>query len=307
LKVLAYFDIFSYPLTRDEIIVFLDAAYAPNQIEESFQFLVNEKIIFSLGEYYSLSDNISLAQRRKKGNELAIKQICIAKRLAAFLSRFPYVRGVAVSGSLSKNYADERSDIDFFIITKTNRLWIARTFMHLFKKLTYLAGKQHWFCMNYYLDETALEIQEKNIYTATEVITALQLYGEETLCNFIKANEWVFDFYPLYFSGSNKPEKIRKGVFKTILEFLFDNKTGEQLDTWLMKVTAKRWNRKKELLRKNKKGLLMGMDAGKHFSRAHPGSFQQQVLCRYNNNLSGIFQKLEGVSSKTATRSYAVK
>lgn len=307
LKVLAYFDVFSYPLTRDEITVLLDMSYTPGEIEKSFQFLIDEEIVFPLGEYFSLTNDLSLAQRRKRGNELAAKQIRIAKSLAAFLSRFPYIRGVAVSGSLSKNYADERSDIDFFIITKANRLWIARTFMHLFKKMTYLAGKQHWFCMNYYIDEVALEIREKNIYTATEIITVLKLYGQTAFANFTKVNEWAFDFYPVYFSDSDDPKKIRKGFIKTILEFLLDSKVGDRLDTFFMKTTVKRWRRKTESFKKNKKGILLGMDAGKHFSRAHPGNFQQQVLNRYNNNLSRVFQRLEAVASTTTIRSYAGK
>lgn len=300
LKALIYFDIFNYPLTRREIILFMDEIFRPNQIEESFQFLVDEKMIFPIGEYYSLSCDISLAQRRKKGNEKAAKQINIAKKIARLLSRFPYVRAVAVSGSLSKNFADDHSDIDFFIITKANRLWIARTLMHFFKKLTYVIGKQHWFCMNYYVDETALEIQEKNIYTATEVITVLQLYGEEVFKNFGKSNEWAFGYYPAYSSDFGKPKKIKNGIIKSTLEFLFNNRMGDRLDSLLMKITATRWKRKTESFKKNKKGLLLAMDAGKHFSKANPSNFQRQVLQRYRDNLHRTLQKLDSISSARA-------
>lgn len=300
LKALAYFDIFDYPLTREEIILFMDAKYCTNQIEESFQFLLEEKIVFHLEEYYSLRNDASVAQRRKKGNAKASAQIRIAKRLAYFLSGFPYVRGIAVSGSLSKNYADERSDIDFFIITKANRLWIARTFMHCLKKFSYLVGKQNWLCMNYFLDETELEIREKNIYTATEVITVLPFYGEAAFRNFTKKNKWAFDFYPAYTLGYDKPIKTRKSLFKSIVEFFFDNRLGEWLDNLLMRITIKRWKRKSELMQKNRKGLVMGMDGSKHFSKANPASFQQQVLCQFQDNLHRVLQKLEETSSAKA-------
>jgi predicted nucleotidyltransferase len=52
---------------------------------------------------------------------LAVKHIKKAKAVAKFLSWFPYIRGIAISGSLSKNFADENSDLDFFIITAANR------------------------------------------------------------------------------------------------------------------------------------------------------------------------------------------
>ena len=88
------------------------------------------------------------------------------------LFQFPFVRGVFISGSLSKRCAAEKEDVDYFIVTSANRLWIARTIMHLYKKLTYLRGRQDRYCMNYFIDEEALEIKEKNIFTAVEMITA---------------------------------------------------------------------------------------------------------------------------------------
>src|SRR6202022_4223033 len=91
-----------------------------------------------------------------------------------------------------------RSDIDFFIITKANRLWIARTLMHLFKKLTFLTGHQGWYCMNYYVDEEALQIEEKNIFTATELITLLPVCGNGTMEEFFRANNWASSYFPNY-------------------------------------------------------------------------------------------------------------
>jgi hypothetical protein len=65
-----------------------------------------------------------------------------------------------------------------FITTAKNRLWIARTLMHGLKKLTFLFNKQHYFCMNYYVDEVQqLQIREKNIYTAIEVATLMPSTG----------------------------------------------------------------------------------------------------------------------------------
>ena len=140
--------------------------YNPCEVNINLASLIEEGIIFKCEDFYSLQNNFLLAQRRVAGYEAAVKQLCIARQVAKFLSRFPFVRSIAVSGSLSKYYADKDTDIDFFIITASNRLWIARTCMHILKKLSFLFGRQHYLCMNYYIDEKALEIQEKNIFTA---------------------------------------------------------------------------------------------------------------------------------------------
>ena len=72
---------------------------------------------------------------------------------------------------------------------------MARTIMHLFKKFTFLAGRQHWFCMNYYVDEDGLEIKEKNIYTAVELVTVMPMRGDTIFKDLISANKWTQRFF----------------------------------------------------------------------------------------------------------------
>ena len=271
----------------------MDATYSEREIEEAFRFLEHEKLIFFLDGYFALYNNNILVQRRKKGNEKAVGQLRIAAKVANLLSRFPYVRGVAVSGSLSKNFADEESDIDFFIITAKDRLWLARTLMHLFKKLTYLVGKQHWFCMNYYVDEAGLEIKEKNIYTAVEVVTALPLRGDVIFQDLIAANEWTKTFFSARVTEINTSKKIRKGLLKPLAENIFNNKFGNWLNDRLMEITIRRWAKKTENKRKNRRGILMGMDAGKHYSKPEPKYFQEKVLYQFHLKMEQLMHKLE--------------
>src|SRR5688572_16924359 len=156
LKVLAYFDLFNYPLLKEEVHFFLDHAVRKEAVDGAIDQLCIAGCIYQHGDFISLSTDGSLVTRRLKGNNHARTLLDTAYKVSSLLYRFPFVRGIGISGSLSKNFADDKADIDFFIITSANRLWIARTLMHLFKKLSYLAGRQHWFCMNYYVDEESL-------------------------------------------------------------------------------------------------------------------------------------------------------
>ena len=114
LKVIAYFDVFTYPVKKEEIISFLDATYPGNEIDEAIELLLEKEIIFKSGDFYSLQQDPVWIKRRKAGNEKATAQLRIAAKVATLLSRFPFVRGVAVSGSLSKHFAGDNADIDFF-------------------------------------------------------------------------------------------------------------------------------------------------------------------------------------------------
>ena len=59
-----------------------------------------------------------------------------ALKTSNFIAKFPYIECVSLSGALSKGYYDDDDgDFDFFIITKPNRLWIARTLLILYKKI----------------------------------------------------------------------------------------------------------------------------------------------------------------------------
>jgi hypothetical protein len=293
LATLTYFNMFDYPLRKSEIFIFLGHCDDFHEFELALNNLINESAIFKIGDFYSLYNNYALAARRYKGNGKATLMLKKAEQAANIISAFPFVKGVAVSGSLSKYFADDNTDIDFFIITSANRLWIARTFLHIFKKITYLFNMQDLFCMNYFVDEAELCILEKNIYTATEIATILPLRGPKIFDIFFKVNNWTRTYFPNKYMYIPPAYKIRSTWFKYIAEKTFDNRFGNSLDNFLMNLTAKSWNTKTRTNKKNSKGMLMSMHTGKHFSKPNPDIFQKRLLQRYENHLAEIFKRYE--------------
>ena len=278
IKVLAYFDIFNYPLTKEEIYFFLGQKSHPDDVDPVLNRLAGSKRIFKLGNFYSLQNDMALRERRTAGNNKAAALIETAYKVGSFLYQFPYVRGIGISGSLSKNFADHNTDIDFFIITRSNRLWIARTFMHLFKKFTFITGHQHWYCMNYYIDEEALRIDEQNIFTATELITLLPVCGNGTMDKFFEQNNWTTIYFPNQPATRHSVYASRSSWFKKATEFVLNNRLGNALDNYLMRITSKRWLLKEEQQRLNASGIRMGLHNDKHYSKPNPVYFQKKVL-----------------------------
>jgi len=281
LATLTYFDIFKYPITQTEIFLFLQKTYSLEEFTEAIRELLSDGAIFKFDDFYTLQNDYDLILRRRKGNLMAKKIMETAEKVASLLSAFPFVRGVAISGSLSKNYADESSDIDLFIITKKNRLWLARTFLHLFKKCTYLFKKQHLFCMNYFIDEAGLQIKEKNIYTATEVATLLPLRGIESFIEFYRNNDWCKEYLPNHTMRISYNQEMKRPIVKRIIEFCFDNSVGTAIDDLFMNITARRWKKKTQAQKRNAKGNIMGMDANKHYAKPDPVNFQEKFMDIY--------------------------
>jgi hypothetical protein len=295
LKILAYFEYFDYPLNKEDICSFLPQHYPHTDIEEILNLLSEDKIIFRIEEFYSLQNQTAHVEKRRRGNKRALQQLEIAKKVAAILSHFPFVESIAVSGSLSKYYADEKADIDFFIITTANRLWIARTCLHLLKKLSYIVGKQSWFCMNYFVDETGMEIKEKNIFTAMEIVTLLSMQGATQFKNFIEMNSWTNNFFPPRINSRYSITEIKRGFARKFFEKIFNSRLGDFTDKWLMNLTAKRWQNKARNKKLNDHGARIGMMVNPHFSKPDPKNFQAKVVQRYEWRVNQLLASEEMV------------
>lgn len=291
LSTLAYFDLFSYPLNRGEIYLFLPVKCDINGFNYALNRLVNEQHIYRFEKFYSLRNDHYLIERRNKGNKHAAELMVTARKVCSLLARFPYVRGIGISGSLSKNFADETADIDLFIITAKNRLWVARTFMHAFKKLTYLFNRQHYFCMNYYIDEQNLEIPEKNIYTATEVVTLIPLQGDVQFVDFFAANAWSRLFLPNNVMRISRAKPEPKTWLKVGMENMLNNKLGDWLDDRLWQVTSGRWDKKTASKKRNIKGQVMAMETGKHFAKPDPEDFQNKLMNKYRLRVATVIKE----------------
>jgi hypothetical protein len=286
LKVIAYFDLFNYPLSLEDILYFLDTEAEEYPVRRELDALIEEGCLFRTGTFYSVQDDPALADKRTNSRRRADAMLPIAERGARLLYQFPFVRGVFISGSLSKRCAEVKEDVDYFIVTSANRLWIARSLMHLFKKLTYLRGHQHRYCMNYYVDEEALEIREKNIFTATELITLIAASGNGGVSSFFKANEWTTRFYPQYHHRNRESLGTpRSSLLKRTCEQLLNNRIGDRLDNYLRKLTATRWKKKEDRGDLTMRGHKMSLQCDKHFARPNPEIFQQMLLTTYQRKI----------------------
>ncbi len=276
-QTLLYFDIFSYPLTAQELLY---CSKLPDlgldEVHHAIGGMVAKGYLHREEKYYYLGNDPEKVKRRKKGNEEAKRRIPQAFRVSRFIGKFPFVRAVMLSGSLSKNYMEEDSDIDYFIVTKPRRLWICRTILILYKKIILLNSCQN-FCVNYFIDENHLEIEDKNTFTATEVIFLLPSYNYQLYKEFRKKNSWVYEYYPNHGLRNDYPcsDKNNSWLRKS-LEWTLNSRLGECMDTWCMKKTMKRWKTKFSDF--DEESFEVALRSRKYVSKHHPRRFQNLVI-----------------------------
>lgn len=278
IKTLMYFDIFNYPLNRQEIFEYcFEPIEDINDLDDLLTTLVSRGMLYQHGEFYSIKDDPELVTRRLKGNEEAQKKIKLARRISKLIYSFPFVRGVMLSGSISKNYMDEGSDIDYFIVTAPGRLWVSRMLMVMFKRIFFF-NSHKFFCVNYFVDYDHLEIEEKNRFTAIETVTLMPTVGTTLYTYFRYANEWSKTYFP-NFPSRNKSEiqNPGSGPIKCLSEFLLKGWLGEALDKYFMKLTLRRWNDKfKGTL--EEKDFEIAFKTRRHTSKNHPKFYQKRLL-----------------------------
>lgn len=284
LKTILYFSIFRYPLNIDEIHSYTNHSDLSETKGELSQ-LIERKILINIDGFYVYGNDLESVTKRLKGNIQAKKAMIIAKQRAKFISKFPFVKAVGISGSLSKGYYDNESDIDFFVITKDSKLWICRTFLMLYKKL-FLLNSRKYFCINYFISESQLEIQEKNRFTATELKTLIPLEGKTIFEDFYQNNNWINDYFSNFQPNTDSVNFTEKTNFTAFLEFLMNNKIGNGIDSLFKKLTLKKWNSKFHYLNEN--DFKIALKSTKNISKHHPSNFQKKVITALNEKVEEV-------------------
>ncbi len=286
LNVLIYYEMFQYPLTKEEL--FERSKLSMEEVERGVKELLAAQKIFQFGAFYSLKNNPSIEENRIKRNQLAQKAIPKARFIAKIVANFPFIRGLFLSGSISKDCMDENSDIDFFIVAAPNRLWIARLACILFKKI-FLLNSTKFFCFNYIIDSEHLKFEDHSLFIATEISTLIPVYGEKYCTAIRNENGWIIDFFP------NFPKKKMLEVYKNqtvvqkLTESFFNNSFGDWLDNWLLNKTVK-INKKRHdpKLFENPRYYL---NFQKHVAKSHTTDNYPTILKVYRERIQEYTQK----------------
>jgi predicted nucleotidyltransferase len=277
IKTMLYFDIFQYPLTVEEISRFSKLNCTPVEIQAALDAMIRQGILFRHQQYYSMHESATTIERRKKGNAEAQRKMRVARWMAGLISRFPFVRAVLLSGSISKGYMDASSDIDFFVITKPGKVWTTRLLLALFKRL-FLFNSKKYFCPNYLIDSDHLQIEERNLFTATELATLIPLHGFHYYHQLLKQNGWIGNYFSQIESRyGNHKESARFVLFKPVIEKLLSNGLGQWVETTAHRLILQRWE-KLYRHRLPADDFAIAFKSRSYVSKSHPEFYQRQVL-----------------------------
>jgi len=153
--------------------------------------------------YLFTSHNQSLSSRFER-EQVSAAKLESAASFASLLTRLvPFIRTIAVTGSVAYGSAEKWDDVDLFVITERNRLWISTFLMllqiRLYKGLGLRAAHLLPFCLSYLHDEESFSNESRRSRTnplfARELLKAKPIAGAEKYRRILEENKWVGEFY----------------------------------------------------------------------------------------------------------------
>ena len=232
---LAYADVFDYPLTVPEVYRYLTST--TGTMEEVTRALSDESLFSQTGEYCTLRGREAIVETRKRRARAAARLWRKAIYYGRIIASLPFVKMVAITGSLAMNNTDEGKDIDYMIVTAPNHLWTCRALSLLVARIAKLEAVS--LCPNYLVTTNALKLKERSLYVAHELAQMIPLSGMEIYKEIRQRNDWVNDYLPHASETPDLPEGTESvktySTVQRILERLLRLPFGQWLEKWEMK------------------------------------------------------------------------
>ncbi|MBN2096076.1 hypothetical protein JW752_01615 [Candidatus Peregrinibacteria bacterium] len=259
LQTIAFFDLFDFPLTAEEIKEYLYKYDKAVHIKEIKGTLEEMEEVEKIHDYYVLKGRGKLVDVRKTRKFIAEKFWGRTRQYGQYMVRVPFVRMVAVCNNLAYDNPTELSDIDLFIVIEKGRMWLARFIITLI--LQFHGVRRHGdkiagrFCLSFFvapekMDMEPLLLKPDDPYMAYWTRLLTPIYGKKAYQQFIEDNQWLSEKYGLKFPDINE----KKFSFQTtsrgkrFWEWVFKGWFGNLIEALLKKTFKKRTLKKAQKL-----------------------------------------------------------
>lgn len=230
LAALAYSDIFDHPLTMDELHKFLVVPAAKDEIATCISNLTS---VHNKDGYYFLADRPEVVEIRKAREVNSRKAFKRAMLYGRILGSLPFIRMVALTGSLAMLNLSKNRDMDFMLVAKPGHVWTARAFALAFGRLARLFGDV--ICPNVIVSERKLAWEARNLYSAREFAQMIPVSGLDVFHQLLAANSWVNEILPnVPMESIGLPMDKKTNQIQSLLEWALSNPLAIRFETWEM-------------------------------------------------------------------------
>ena len=149
-----------------------------------------------------------LADRRNEQAALNSIRVRLARSFVDRLWRLcPWLRLAAISGSAAYGRSNPSDDIDFFFVTREDRLWVTLTIAMLLAKFQRMKDRSlPTYCFNRVMDEVecakAFGTSREPLF-AREALSLRVLRGQPYYRSLLQSARWMSDFFPALYRAAD--------------------------------------------------------------------------------------------------------
>lgn len=225
-------------------------------VDTSINSLVEGGHLVHLNGYIARAGCENYILQQAKKSEKAKQIIESGLPLLKKLQGLKFIKFIGVSGSVAadnpvsmiEGTEKGHTDLDLYVITASNTMWLFVFFEHLTEFFRKRFHKRHFFCFNYVTEENFLEITNKNFFTATEFINLKPLTGDLRKQKILSNNQWIKKFYVIDeddnppVSDSRTPRLLTKAINWLLFRVYFLTSTFKRLDFAMIRRSRKKHN-----------------------------------------------------------------
>jgi hypothetical protein len=204
LQSVVYAALFDYPLTRTQLRESLIGEAADEETLEHWyesSHYLQATVDYEDG-YFFPRGRRDLVVTRLRREETSRHMLHSLATPLTFIARMPFVRMVALSGSVAHLNADEGADLDLFVITSPRRVWMVTVTILAAARLF---GWRKRLCLNYIVSERAMWVAPADLFSANQIVHLQPLIGQSAYLRFLDANRFVERFYPNFRPRTTPP------------------------------------------------------------------------------------------------------
>lgn len=245
LSTISYYDILNFPLTSFEIWKYLlaERGCTLGKIVEALEGNDLKNRIEEFRGFYFLEGRKDLVERRIQCDKNSAVKFEIAERAAWWLRFVPFVRMIAVTGTLAMKNCEKNSDIDFFVILQKSRIFTGRLLVtiivHLLGRRRYGNKIKNRICLNYFITTDNLEIQRQDLFASNEYSFIYPIFGHNVFQKLCRTNlVWIKKSKPNWQAPDLKPARYFVDSSETstavqkALESLINLFWGDRIESW---------------------------------------------------------------------------
>jgi len=206
LKTIIFFDLFNYPLTNWEIWQYLNLEINLGLSEKAVEDLVASGKLEQKDGFYFLLGRESLIDVRRERYNYANYKIKLARRATKLFKWLPSVKLVAVANLIGHHNLRNESDVDIFIVSSPNRLWLTRLFctglMKITKQRPTKECKRNKMCLSFYaaadgLAMESLRFKPSDPYFDYWFLGLYPIYDNDKYLAYLRfRNPWLKNAFP---------------------------------------------------------------------------------------------------------------